>query len=150
MLVQATTSEQDLVTVHILGRIRLTNPHPLALMFPAIQRPITGFLRPSACFPAERLEGILLFENIKIVRSIEIGSFLTTHVAERSRRARRASRVGGAISRIERARGAADTGGGKGVPIRPEPDWAGSPLPPERALKRDFERNDVSAGDQDM
>lgn len=67
-----------------------------------------------------------------------------THVAKCSRRAWRARRVGVAICRVKRPRGAADTGRRIGLPIRPKPDRAGSPLPAERALHEGYNtRNHV-------
>lgn len=58
-----------------------------------------------------------------------------THVAERSRRAGRASRLGRAIRGEERPRGAAHAFRGIRVSVRPEPDWASRPLSPKRALQ---------------
>ena len=59
---------------------------------------------------------------------------MVTYVAKRSRRAWRARRVGVAICRVERPGGAADAGRRVGLPIRPEPDRAGGPLPAEGTL----------------
>ena len=68
---------------------------------------------------------------------------VVTHVAKRSRRAWRARRVGVAICRVKRPRGAADAGRRIGLPIRPEPDRAGGPLPARRALHEGWMRNRV-------